>query len=331
MKLRLIAISIVSLGCSSHETKSEPTTSITNAGSGSVAATSPSPGSAAGSASPKPPPAAAGKPSSLPPELAPHAGPGAVQAGPFPWPKGGTSAIVDDATEGLARVIWHSAAGSGEDPLPRSAATVRVMDVTKDGEAELVIFAKPTATKPESFEDPTMTWIVGVDPKSKKPQRMWRLENQVLGATDDASLTRELQTIGRFDLAAGSSPIRIIARLPDATPAELQALVGKAGLKLCHRQAEKKKCKTITQKAIDAKLAKKIVESGGVIGAYEPDPSATESPEVLQPPSCAPDEKNPQWVTCSASIGGPAGGQWVFEKTSGGLRLAEVWSWAEDS
>ena len=160
---------------------------------------------------------------------------------------------------------------------------------------------------------------------------MWLLEASVLGATDEASLDKEVATLGTFSAAKGTSPIKMIARLPNATPADLQALVGKPGLKLCKRQGEKKSCKTVAAKAIDAKKAKQIVDTAGVIASFEPDPDSTEPAEALQVPACEPNEKNAKELDCSSSVGGPSGGSWIFEQTDAGVRLSEVWTWAEDS
>jgi hypothetical protein len=174
-----------------------------------------------------------------------------------------------------------------------------------------------------------MAWLVGIEPTSKKPARMWLLEAKLMGAKDEASLDREIATIGTFDKLNDASPIRLIARLSDAKPAELQSLVGSKGLKLCKRQGEKKTCASIAQKSIDAKKAKQIVDRAGVIASYARDDSDLD--EGLQVPSCSAEEKNPKRIDCVASIRGPAGGAWIFERTDAGLRLVEVWSWAEDS
>jgi len=304
MKTKLLfAVTVLGVGCSSHE--SQPSTI-----SGSAA-----PPTSAPKVVEPAQPAAPAKPAEAEPT-------GLT----FAWPKGGTSTIVHK--DGDTKLAWKTSSATGEINLPREVARGVVKDVTKDGEAELVIFAKPVAQQPEWFQDQTMTWIVGIGP-NKQPARMWLLEGQVLGATDEASLDRELAATGLAQ-AKDSSAQKLIARLSLATPAELQALVGAPGLKLCKRQGEKRKCTTVAQKSIDAKRAAEIVKRAGVTAAFDPGDN-DESYSSLQAPACNVDDKKPTRLDCSASVGGPAGGEWVFEKTASGLRLAEMWSWAEDS
>jgi hypothetical protein len=272
---------------------------------------------------------AAQPPEGVPADLAALEPKAKLQAGPFAWPAGGTSAVVSTDTDQV-KLLWKVGAQTGSSYLPREVTRGVLHDVTKDGQPELVLFAKPLPKPPEWFEDQTSAWIVGLGP-DKKPARMWRLELEVLGATDEASLDREGATLVSFGATATTPLVRTIARLPLATPAELQALVGPQGVKLCERQAEKRKCTSATQKSIDAKRAKQIVDRAGLIGEFAPGDDADPPVEVLQPPACEVDEKNPKRVICTATIGGPAGGSWIFEKTQTGMRLAEVWAWAEDS
>lgn len=309
MKLHLlVGFSVVAVGCSSKS--SDHATSTVVAPAATPALTSP--------------PAA--KPA-LPPDLAALAKGAPLQSGPFAWPSGGSSAVV--GAPGEAKLIWKSGAEQGEAALPRDAQAGIVKDVDKAGEPELVIFAKAPTTALAWFDDATMAWIFGTGP-THKPARMWLLELKVMGATDEASLTRELGTLGTLGPTKDVSPVKVIARLGDATPAELQALVGKQGLSLCTRQGQKNSCKKVAQKAIDAKRAAQIVHQAGVVATYAPDPEG-DTAEALQPPACEPDEKKPDLITCGASVGGPAGGTWVFTKSADGLRLVEVGSWAEDS
>ena len=306
--VRLLAISLVTVGCSSHEPKPPHTPSA-------------------------PPQNVAPSKSALPPELAKLAKGGKLQAGPFSWPVNGTSAVVTDPTiTGQARLVWHGPGGDGELHLPLEAAGGVVKDLTKDGTPELAIFAKPPQPTPDRVLDRAMVWLIGVDPTSNKPARMWLLESQVLGATDDASLGRELDTVSTFVAGKGVSPVKMIARLPDASPAELKELVGKQGVILCARAAMLKTCTTIAQSAIDAKTAKKIVAAGGVIGTFEPTPDPNgDLPKMLQPPECWPDAENPDRLDCVAKAGAQVRSEWIFERTERGLRLAEVWTWGDDS
>jgi hypothetical protein len=233
-------------------------------------------------------------------------------APPSPFAQSDRVSIATLHREGDTVTAWWSHDSNVKLELPSADARAVLHDVTRDGKPELVVFGK------------SETWIVGVSP-TKKPARMWRLEAQTLGATDEASLDAELAiaTLG----TTTTSPVKLVARLALATPPEMKALVGARGVKLCKRQGTKKSCTTtIAQASIDAALASKIALHGGQIATFEP----ADGEFGLQIPSCDAD-KDPSRITCIASSGGPDGGQWIFEKTVGGLRLAEVWSWAEDS
>ncbi len=314
--MRKLLGGIVGIGCAlaaacSREGNVTPTATSSAAPPAASASTAPI---ASASAAPRP---------SLPPELVKLAGKDALVAGPFSWPTGGTSAVV--AGESV-RLIWHGAASEGDDELPRRATRAEVKDVDGDGADELVIVPEGA---PTGATDPYAVWVYGVNPKTKNATRKPVVELRALGATDAASVVRELATPGLGPLAV--PPARLVARLPLATAAELAALVGPAGVKTCTRLAEKKNCTLVAQKQIDAAKVRAIVKLGGTIAAWQID-GLTPSDE-LEAPHCSDDEKNPKLVRCYASVGGPAGGEWIFEKTGngGGLRLAEVWSWAETS
>src|SRR5437879_2908940 len=79
------------------------------------------------------------KPAALPADLAALAPGGKLLAGPFNWPKGGKSALVqtDDIP---SAVVWKSPAGSGTAVLPRVGGRVIQRDLNKDGVPELVVF-----------------------------------------------------------------------------------------------------------------------------------------------------------------------------------------------
>jgi hypothetical protein len=256
----------------------------------------------------------------LSPELAKLAGGAPLVAGPFAWPKGGSSALVGGSPP---KLVWHDANGEGSRELPRRGTKAFEKDVDKDGTTELVVVADGAP----SDSDPSSLFVFGVAPTTKKPTRMPLVELQTLGANDEASLDRELavKTLG----ALTAPPLRLIARLPLATPDELKALVGAAGVKSCTRMGAKKNCTPVATAKIDAAKVAALVKLGGTLEPFDPEDG--DITQNLQGLSCAADDKNPKLVTCTASIGGPAGGQWTFEKTATGVRLAEVWSWGETS
>jgi hypothetical protein len=278
---------------------------------------------------------------SLPSELARIAPSGTLWAGPFDWPPGGASALIG----GGSVLVWKNGAGGGTIALPRAAARAIVRDVTGDGKAELVLFSVPP-TEPFDEVDETRTWIFGITrrqpPDSSDagpmdcPARMWLLEGQLIGATDEASLDGELARLGSLGPTENTSPRRLVVRLRWATPKELRALIGAPGLKLCRRQGETRHCTRIAQESIDKALVATIAAQGGPFAEFAFETEGNE----LDAPYCQPEGEPPDAsehsgargrVRCTATIGGPAGGAWVFEKTGRGLRLAEVWAWREDS
>lgn len=220
------------------------------------------------------------------------------------------------------RFVWHDAGGEGDFALPTAIRRTFMKDVDHDGHDELVLVASPP-TEGTAYG----LYVIGVEPKAKRPARMTTIELRVLGANDEASLEREL-ALATLGPPVGP-PERLIARLPLATPDELRALVGPAGLKTCNRLAEKIRCTTIAQKQIDGAKVRVIVGHTLPLNAFEP--AGVEPRETLDAPSCTPSEKDPKLLGCDASVGGPEGGQWYFEKTASSLRLAEVWQWAETS
>ncbi len=246
-----------------------------------------------------------------------------VQAGPFAWPPGGTSSLVlmhVTATETVSQVEWKLGADEGRIDLFRDAAGAVLRDVTHDGRPELVIFAKPPAVPPGSSDQSTV-WIVGVGP-DKRPARMLLLETQVIGATDEASLQREL-SVATLGSTAHASPVKVIGRLSLATPAEMRALVGPKGLQLCKRDGDSHTCTTIAQKAIDKAAVAAIVKRGGVSRKFQP------VDDIVTVPSCSHGDDAPTRWHCSATDGGNSGGEWKLDATGGKLVLVEVSRWEE--
>jgi hypothetical protein len=267
-----------------------------------------------------------------------------LQAGPFDWPERGSSALVFDQygdREGSDRyqLLWAAPGeGGGEvdalggslqllTPLAarRVAARGVARDVDGDGEPELVVFTGPPA---QNQELPT-TWIFKVlhDParNNRGVVEMHRLEYQVLGATDEASLDRELATQG-LGVRADSSPLRLLARMPQATAAEVQVLVGPAGVRLCRRKDSARKCTSVSQKAVDASQVAEMVALGGVIDAFAAGPELVPQAKGLMPPQpCEKAAGSPARLDCRLTDGETTRAEWIFEATPAGPRLAEVW------
>jgi hypothetical protein len=243
-----------------------------------------------------------------------------ILLGPFVWPPGGTSLFVGQLS---AAFVWKSTAAEGHDSMPTDRTPTRAMtkDVDGDGVEELVVFLAPIARPLEYFEDRSTVWIFGVRPDGHVA-RSSALEYQVMGATDERSLDTELASLGKLGPTKNVPVERIVARLQWATPDDLRALVPTKGVQVCHRQATKRSCTTFSRAAIDAKSAKRIVDKPGAFAKYE-----TDDTTGLQRPSCEETKK----ILCMSSVGGPEGGQWIFERHGADLELVEIGSWAEDS
>lgn len=244
-----------------------------------------------------------------------------VLLGPFLWPPKGTSVFVGQLS---AAFVWKTDVAEDREPTPTDRTPIRtvVKDVDGDGAPELVVFLAPMARPLEPFEDKSTTWIFGVRPDGRVA-RMSALEYQVIGANDERTFDAELASVGKLGPTTGVPVERIVARLPWATTDEMRALVPAKGVLQCQRQAMKRSCSTVARGAIDAKTAKKLVETPGTFAMY-----ASDDMRELQRPSC---EEKGKRITCSASVGGPEGGQWVFERRGADVELVEIGSWAEDT
>jgi hypothetical protein len=102
---------------------------------------------------------------------------------------------------------------------------------------------------------------------------------------DEASLDHELATLSSFGPTENTSLRRIVVRLALATPAELRALVGRPGLRLCSRQGAKKGCASIAQASIDEKRVAQIAAHAGPFAVF----SSGEDETELERPACKPD------------------------------------------
>jgi len=304
-----LAASVVFLGCTSR-----PRDASTVAAPAPTAPTAVLPEAAAAPAAPR-----------LFADLARLAPGGTLSHGPFDWPPGGASAVVD--VGGHSTLVWKSDAGSGAIDMPHEVAQAVVRDVTGDATRELVLFSKAPQKASEWYEDETLTWIVGIAP-TRKPARMLLLEGEVIGAANEASLDRELGALSSLGPTEGTPLRKVVVRLARATPAELRALVGPAGLEICTRQGTRRSCSHVAPNAIDVKRVAQVAALGGTFAKFAPDDGS----EVdLSPPTCQPVEERPARIRCGANVRGPEGGEWIFERTAHGVRLAEVWHWREDS
>jgi hypothetical protein len=256
-----------------------------------------------------------------------------VHSGPFAWPKGGASVVVDEHDGWLRRwsfLVWSRGSDSGVIPLPREAGKVVIRDVAGDRDPELVIFAKQPSEPSKPFSafflwqpEEAMAWIVGIG-WPNKPMRKPLREMQLLGATDEASLDRELATT-TLALTPESSPLKLIARLPLATSSEIRALVGPKGLRLCASDPDgdpdgpPRKCRTVARDKLDTKLVAEPEVRAAIVGFPEPRGPADE------PTGCGADGATGAHITCLTFTSSSCeGGRWRFERIHGMLRLVEI-------
>jgi hypothetical protein len=243
-----------------------------------------------------------------------------VLLGPFAWPPKGTSVFVGQLSGAF---VWKTDVAENRDGLPTDRTPTRTVmkDVDGDGVPELIAFLAPLGRPLEYFEDHSTVWIFGVRPDGRVA-RMSALEYQVIGATDERTLDAELASLGKLGPTTNVPVERIVSRLQWATADELRALVSPKGVQQCQRQATKRSCTTIARVAIDAKATKRIVEKPGAFAKFVNDDATG-----LQRPACEETKK----VLCTASVGGPEGGAWIFERRGAVLELVEIGSWAEDT
>ena len=159
---------------------------------------------------------------------------------------------------------------------------------------------------------------------------MVRAEVQLLGVRDDDALAAALPTMNTYEPpAAGMSPVRFLARLRYATPAQFRAAVASTGLRLCTDLPDRtgnrrRRCATTpVARLTDALITGRIRRDLGVFDEVQTDEAGE-----LTMPSC---QRQGAEIRCRANIGGPAGVHWALLGEGETLRLIEVCPWAESS
>lgn len=157
-----------------------------------------------------------------------------------------------------------------------------------------------------------------------------RAEQQLLGVRDEASLAAATQGLDAYEPpAAGLSPVRFIARLRYATPAQFRAAVAPAGLRLCtdlpdRTGVRRKRCTTYpAARLTDAMITGRIRRDLGEFAV-----ELVDDVRQLTTPSC---QRVNQEVHCGANVGGPAGTDWSLVGEGAAMRIAEISPWAESS
>jgi len=157
-----------------------------------------------------------------------------------------------------------------------------------------------------------------------------RAEMRLLGVRDDVALAAALPGLITYEAPAeGLSPIRFLARLGYATPAQFRAAVAPAGLRLCTDLPDRtgnrrRRCVTTpAARLTDSMITGRIrTDLGQFVEVLVDDPNG------LQVPSC---QRHGTELRCGANIGGPAGSSWAFVGEGSALRIAELGPWAESS
>lgn len=247
--------------------------------------------------------------------VAPSAAPGQaptfqgkkVLVGPFDWPDGSRSAIVEEERgpnpeTGLKRapaiLFWTAGAAPREWRIGHSPARVvgwATRDLNGDGKKELVLFLDDKQPTPETV------WILG-DGGSD------RLELALQGVHDEASLDAEIGMLGKLGPLEKISAERLLVRLGWATRDELRALLDPAGVSFCQSGGdEKKKCRRVGARG--PALQKRVQEQIAYGATLE---------ESLQ---CAEDGER---TLCTQGGRGPFGLRWTFRGRGADRKLVEI-------
>ncbi len=170
--------------------------------------------------------------------------------------------------------------------------------------------------------------LVTTPEREMKP--LERAEVELLGVRDDAALAAALPGMGRYEAPAdGMSPVRFIARLRYATPAEFRQAVAPSGLRLCADMPDRsgtrhKRCTTYpTARLTDALITGRIRHDLGTFVDV-----LTDDTSGLTFPSC---QRRGQELRCNANTGGPSGVDWTVTGEGASMRIVEVSPWAESS
>jgi hypothetical protein len=247
--------------------------------------------------------------------------PGArLRLGPFAWPRGGTSAVVEFG-DNRFELVWHAGAAEGHLRFERVPLGATFRDVTGDGVPELVFFSAPH----DERRPAAATTLIYRARSSGEVERMEGLEIAIAGVRDEASLDPELASLGRLGPTSGVPLERILVRLGWATSEELRALLHPNGIEICEEtsEPEARRCTRRAKAAIDTATERLITSAKeALLDRFEEGGMLL---DLLGPPDCFPLGRR---VECGAtSVRGPWGVRWLFEESPAGWKVVEVTKW----
>lgn len=243
---------------------------------------------------------------------------------------GSSAELVVTAVPFVAGSQTHTSLTISGDPAAVIAG-VSVRDVNRDQQPDVAVFLREEYRLEDylPFQHLALFYTLRTQPERSLAQLV-RSEIELLGVRDDAALAAAIPTQGSYEPPAeGMSPVRFIARLRYATPAQFRQAVAATGLRLCtdlpdRTGVRRKRCTTmpaarLTDALITGRIRRDLSEFVDVL---------TDEPNGLTTPSC---QRAGREVHCNANIGGPAGVDWSLVGEGAAMRLVELSPWAESS
>lgn len=270
-----------------------------------------------------------------------RADPPSLVAGPVDYPGDGVHVAAVVASGGEARLVVTAVpfvAGSqasaslmiSGDPAAVIAG-VSVRDVNRDQRPDVAVFLREEYRLEDylPLQRFALFYTLRTQPERSLAQLV-RSEVELLGVRDDEALAAAIPTQGSYEPPAdGVSPVRFIARLGYATPAQFRQAVAATGLRLCtdlpdRTGVRRKRCANMpAARLTDALITGRIRRDlGGFTDVL------TDDPDGLTMPSC---QRAGREVHCNANIGGPSGVDWSLVGDGAAMRLVELSPWAESS
>lgn len=243
---------------------------------------------------------------------------------------GSNAELVVTAVPFVAGSQVHTSLTISGDPTTVIAG-LSVRDVNRDQRPDVAVFLREEYQLADylPFQHFALFYTLRTQPERSLAQLV-RSELELLGVRDDAALATALPAQGSYEPPAeGMSPVRFLARLRYATPAQFRQAVAATGLRLCtdlpdRTGVRRKRCTTfpaarLTDALITGRIRRDLGQFVDVL---------SDEPDGLTTPSC---QRAGREVHCNANIGGPAGVDWSLVGEGASMRLIELSPWAESS
>ncbi len=222
---------------------------------------------------------------------------------------------------------YDSLAFTGDAP----PSAVFPLDVTGDGEAELVVLGAPDASTTGAPWPQTVHVYAVFEPGRsppvvvERPRLGWLLSP----ASTEAEVRAAAPAARSFAPPDATTPTeRLLLRLQDASREQALALIAPGGLSACQtREGNARPHSRRCRRFLPARLADPAAwrEVRAALGYFDT-PAADADPgrpgaRALPPPSC---RRRGAREVCAIILGGPAGIRWTFVGAGAARRLAEV-------